>query len=462
MTQPGLLVLLAANFTLPQLAPWSLAPLAMGVVFALLLAVLGRVPLRYNVRNLQVRWTTTGLTAVAFVIVLGLLTMMLAFVNGMYKLTEQSGQPGNVLVLSEGSTDESFSNLGFSDVGDIELQPGVSRNEENRPLCSRETYVVVNQPVQVREPGRPNGRFTQVRGVDDPVISGDVHGLELLPGGRWVGQAGVQKLADEQEAIEAVVGEGIARELGRDRLPEARAKAKNPERIDVGETFPLGGRTWVVVGVIRSSGSTFDSEIWAKRDIVGKMFGKQGYSTLVLRTESPAAAQTLKDFLNKDYEKASVQAYVETEYFASLSETNKTFLYAIVVVTAIMSLGGIFGVMNTMFAAVSQRSRDIAVLRILGYSRLHVLASFLLESLVLAILGGTLGCLIGGLMIHGRQAASIVSSGQGGGGKFVVLEMLVSGDIVAVCLAIALVMGILGGLIPSILAMLIRPLESLR
>ena len=438
----------------------SLMPLIGGLAVIAVLALLGNVPVRYNVRNLSIRWRTTFMTALAFTLVIALLTVMLAFVNGMYKLTQGSGQPGNVLVLSEGTTDETFSNLGFSDVGEIELQPGILRDEQGRPLASRETYVVVNQPVQVRQPGRPNGRFTQVRGLDDPPLSGMVHGLELEPGGKWITREGVQSVGSGREAIQAVLGEGIARELGRDRPPEALAKAKHPERLDVGETFPLGGREWVVVGIIRSSGSTFDSEIWAKRDIIAKMFGKQSYSSLVLRTAGPAEAEKLENFFNKEYTKASVQAYTETEYYASLAETNKQFLYSIVVVSAIMAFGGVFGVMNTMFAAVSQRSKDIGVLRILGFSRLDVQASFLLESLVLALFGGVIGCAIGSLA-DGIKAASVISGGQGSS-KFVVLEMVVSGDIIAAGMTLSLAMGLLGGLIPSIGAMLVRPLESLR
>jgi putative ABC transport system permease protein len=454
---PTMFAAAATPFTI---APWSLAPLAIGVAVVGLLVLLGQVPVRYNVRNLSVRWRSTLLTGVAFTIVIALLTVMLAFVNGMYKLTQGSGQPGNVIVLSEGSTDETFSNLGITDVGDVELQPGVLRDENGRPLCSRETYIVVNQPVRVRQPGRPRGRFTQVRGVQDAALSGLVHGLNLHEGGQWISQAGVRSIGAGREAIEAVVGEGIAGELGRDRPPEEQAQAKSRERIEVGETFPLGGRTWVVVGILRSSGSTFDSEVWAKQDLAGSMFGKSSPSSLVLRAAGPAEARQLKNFLNNDYEKASLQAYLETEYFASLGEVNRQFLFAIIVVTAIMAFGGVFGVMNTMFAAVAQRRKDIGVLRILGFSRPAVLASFLLEALVLALAGGALGCLLGSF-VHGTKAASVVGSGPGGG-KFVVLEMVVSGDIIAVGLALSVAMGLLGGVLPSIGAMLVRPLESLR
>jgi len=441
---------------------WSLTPLVAGVVLVVLLTVLGKVPVRYNIRNLSVRWRTTLMTALAFTLVIALMTVMLAFVNGMYKLTQGSGQPANVLVLSEGSTDEAFSSLGFSDIGDIELVDRVLRDESNHPLASRETYVVVNQPVQVRQPGRPRGRFTQLRGLEDAALSGLVHGLELEPGGRWFSREGVLSLEEgKAEAIQCVIGEGIARELGRDRLPEQLAAAKNKERLEVGETFSLGGRTWIAVGIIRYSGATFDSEIWAKRDIVGKMFGKPNYTSIVLRTASAGDAARLKQFLSKDFSKAAVQPYLETEYFASLAETNKQFLFSIIVVTVIMSVGGIFGVANTMFAAVSQRLKDIGVLRILGYSRLHVQASFLLESLVIALAGGALGCALGCLS-HGWQATSVISRNEPGSSKFVVLEMAVTGDTIAVGLTVALAIGLLGGILPSIKAMFVRPLESLR
>jgi ABC-type antimicrobial peptide transport system permease subunit len=455
--------MLAAIESTPfTLSPWSLTPLIAGVVLVVLLALLGKVPVRYNLRSLTVRWRTTVVTALAFTLVISLMTVMLAFVNGMYKLTQGSGQPGNVLVLSEGSTDEAFSNLGFSDLGDIELLTGVLRDDAGRPLASRETYVVVNQPMQVRQPGRPRGRFTQLRGLEDAELSGRVHGLTLEPGGRWISREGVQSRENgKADAIQCVIGEGIARELGRDRLPEQLAAAKNKERLEVGETFSLGGRTWVAVGIIRYSGSTFDSEIWAKRDIVGTMFGKPNYTSIVLRTAGAAEAARLKEFLNNEFSKAAVQAYLETEYFASLGETNKQFLVSIIIVTFIMSVGGIFGVANTMFAAVSQRLKDIGVLRILGYSRLHVQASFLLESLVIALAGGALGCTLGCLS-HGWQATSVISRNEPGSSKFVVLEMAVTGDTIAVGLAVALVIGLLGGLLPSIKAMFVRPLETLR
>jgi ABC-type antimicrobial peptide transport system permease subunit len=264
----------------------------------------------------------------------------------------------------------------------------------------------------------------------------------------------------ERDVLEAVIGEGVARELGRDRTVEQRAAAANKERLDTGEYFELAGREWLVVGVLDSGGSTFNSEIWAKRSLVASLFGKDTYTSLVVCTADESAARQLEQYFAKEYKRAAVQAQVETDYYASLSNTNQQFLYAIVFVTVVMSLGGTFGVMNTMFAAISQRTTDIGVLRLLGYSRWQLLRSFLLESLLIAALGGLLGCALGSLA-DGLSATSLVSSGPGGG-KSVVLRLAIDLRILGVGMLLALTMGILGGVLPSLAAMRTRPLAALR
>ncbi len=453
--------LLAADITggvSAILRQWLVWLILLLVVFTIV-AIRGKIPLQYNLRNLLVRWPTTLLISVAFALVVGLLITMLAFVNGMYAVTEGTGQPGNVLVLSEGSTDEAFSNLGYSDTGDIENQAGILR-ENDKPLMSRETFLLVNQPVEEPQPGRPKRRLLQLRGVDDSEMSGRVHGLPLEPGGKWISEAGVQGQQENLSDIEVVLGEGIAAELGFDRPPEVRAKAKNSQRLDAGDKFYLRDRQAIVVGVMKSRGTTYDSEIWAKQSLVGPMFGKGTYTTLVCRTANEAEAQKLADFFNNDYDRAALSARPELEYFESLNETNKQFLYAIIFLAVVMSIGGVFGVMNTMFAAISQRTKDIGVLRILGFKRWQILTCFLLESMFLALIGGLIGCAVGCLS-HGWSASSVVSGGPGGG-KGVLLEMVVTIDTLAVGLMVALVMGFIGGLVPSISATLQRPLESLR
>ena len=283
------------------------APLTVLVLLSavLLMAVLGRVPFRYNVRNLVTRWPTTVMTALAFTAVIGLWTGMQAFVNGMNRLTENSGHPENVILLSPGSNDEVFSNLAFTDMGDIENQPGVARDAQGRPLCSKETYIIVNQPLANPEPGRPKRRFLQLRGIEAPEISAAVRtAWSCIPGGQWFSQAGVRSLAATADpaaanrpVIEAVVGEGVARLLGRDRSPAELAQARDPRRLTVGDQFALGDRQWIVVGVMRSSGLTFDSEVWAKRGLVGPMFGKETYTSLVLRHRERGSGEAAEEVL---------------------------------------------------------------------------------------------------------------------------------------------------------------------
>jgi putative ABC transport system permease protein len=433
-----------------SISPRLLVPLGVAAGLISLMAVFGKVPIRYSVRNLTVRWKTTLLTALAFTLVVCLLVVMLAFVNGMERLTEGSGHPENVIVLSEGATDESFSYLVPTDTSDVARVPGVLQ-------CSREVYIIANQPIP-GPPGAPERRrFVQVRGIEDPLTAARVHRLDLKPGGAWFSEAGVESLPSKdgqkpQTAIQGVLGEGVARELGRDLK-------KGP--LEVGDVFELGPRKWKVVGIMASAGSTFDSEVWAKGSYMADLYGKNNYSSLVLRTADAAAAEKVADDIILNYKKANLQAFSEPKYYDKLSATNQQFLGAIIFLTIIMAIGGVFGVMNTMFAAISQRTKDIGVLRMLGFRRSQILLTFFLESLVIALVGGAIGCALGTLA-NGWTATSVISAGQGGFGKTVVLKLAVDGNTLAAGMLLTLVMGASGGLLPSLRAMRLRPLESLR
>jgi ABC-type lipoprotein release transport system permease subunit len=565
------------------LANWPLLITLVYVVDLVILAAMLRVPMAYNYRNLLVRWWTTLLVALAFMVVICLMIVMLSFVNGMYNLTEASGQKGNVIALADGATDEQFSTIQYSDVTNLErewtdvdednnrLPPGspkiqvarIQEGDRTTFLCSRETIIFANQPLpfmEVKLPGRglmrvrgvadpeklaalsgsqlesgsawfgksgltPGGeielvcgraalkqlaqalkkpdlalgqtfeladkhwkvvgllssshkqmeaeawvrldvlstrlnnlatgsqkrRFLQIRGIVDPPIAEKVHALNLLPGSRWFSEAGVSE--DKQE-IEAVLGEGVAMELGGDQYKE---------RLEVGDTFELADRIWKVVGIMKSEGSTFGSEIWAKQALIAPIFNRANYSSLVMRVE-PDTLEAARTFAFHLKTRASPKsnAMAEIDYFARLQETNKQFLYAIIAVAAIMSIGGIFGVMVVMFAAINRRIRDIGAMRILGFKRWQILVSFLLESLGIAIFGGVLGCALGYLLADGRKASSIVSSGAGGGGKFVALTMNVDWNIILLGMLFALVMGRLGGLVPALWAMRLKILDALR
>ncbi len=406
------------------------------------------IPLKYNARNLIVRWWTTALTAVGFTLVVALLVVMLAFVEGLKDLASHAGHPGNVILLRDGANDELFSDINVADVHQS-LQGLWSVNDElvrdnDIPLVSFEVYSIATQETPPGYPGgRPTYRFLQIRGIEDPDISGRVHMLRLKTGGRWFNRNGT----------ECVMGEGIAKTLG----------------LGLGDSFqPRPGLppTWRVVGIMDTAGSPFDSEIWSKREEVGKYFGKDNeqtkqsfYTSIVVRTpDYPTAKRNAELFRNLS--EIKINAMPEKDYYDKLSESIMTFQFSAIFIAIVMAVGGMFGLMNTMFAAVAQRVKDIGVLRILGYPRRSILLSFLLESLLIACIGGLLGLLIGSI-VDGIQQTGQLSSGQGGG-KTVVFKMIVNASVIKTATQFTVGMGLLGGFLPALSAMRLKPLDAVR
>ncbi|MCI0704243.1 MAG: ABC transporter permease, partial [Planctomycetia bacterium] len=420
----------------PQLSPWLAKPIwtflppalvqhwpfVFLLVYAtdlLLLLLIGRVPLAYNFRYLWVRKRDTALTALAFTVVVGLVIVLLAFVNGMYKLNESTGIPGNVMVLAEGSTDELFSNLERAAAQDVErievAGPGGSKITVARAvpgpggeltpipadapkdtpnavyLASLEAYMVMNQPVPVKPGETPRRRFLQVRALKDPHVAAAVHNMQLEPGGKWFAANGVHQESGGKY-LPCVIGTGVASKLGEDV-----GKAK----LEPGDTFELGDHTWIVLGVMKSEGTTFGSEMWvSENNLVVQAAGKANrYTTMVLRMSenTDVAARATANYLNKDYTKSKLKAFAEPDYYKELTKTNETFLTWIVFLAVVMAVGGVFGVMNTMFASIAARIKEVGVLRILGFKRWQILISFMIESLAIALVGGVVGCALGTL-----------------------------------------------------------------
>ncbi|MDW8242299.1 MAG: ABC transporter permease [Thermogemmata sp.] len=494
MLDPELAPLLAVP--LWQLMPrllieqWPFVLLVMYAMDLVLLLFIGRVPLAYNFRYLWVRKRDTFLTSFAFTVVVALVIILLAFVNGMYKLNESTGVPGNVLVLSEGSTDELFSNLARGDADNVErvviqadqwgrpLGPvGVARARiapdgtiERLPadapldlpgavyLASREAYLVMNQAVPTKPGEFPRRRFLQMRAFQDVRIGAAVHNIQLEPGGTWFTTNSIDPgppAPDGRQYLQCTLGQGVAAILGED---------VGKKRLEVGDTFEVGDRCWKVVGIMQTGGTAYGSEIWTGSDNpVVRASGKgDKFTTLVLRMadDSETSAKAMAWYLNEVYEQAKLKAFAEPDYYRELTRTNEQFLSAIVLVAIIMAVGGVFGVMNTMFASIAARIKEVGVLRILGFKRWQILISFMIESLAIAVVGGTLGCCLG-LLADGWEASSTLSGGQGGG-KSVTLTMIVDGPILAAGFLFTLIMGRLGGLVPALSAMRLNILESLR
>jgi ABC-type lipoprotein release transport system permease subunit len=449
----------------PLVDHWPEVLLTVYLSDLLLLFAIGKVPLSYNLRNLAVRWKTTLLTGFAFTVVVGLLVVMLAFVNGVHALTETSGDPGNVFILSDAATDEIFSNLGYGDIDNIMYQKTYADKDGQRlprPVgvkseilgrgptywMSKETYSVLNMAIPHPEKGGPQRRFIQLRGIYDAEVAALVHHIELKEG-RWFTDTG-----SKEGVVEAVIGEGLAGTLGADL---------GKPRLEIGDKFELARDEYEIVGIMKSAKTTFGSELWAKWSTLKERTGRDTFTTVVLRVDnsSGAGAEAFSKFLVDNFRSPRLKAVPETRYYADLAKSNKQFLYAILMIAAVMAIGGVFGVMNTMFAAIAQRTKDIGVLRILGFKRWQILVSFMLESLGIALLGGLLGCLLGSFA-DGYSAKSIMTAGPGGGGKSVMMKLTIDLDVVLCGVLFSFAMGRLGGLLPSLSAMRLGILESLK
>ncbi|MEI7684936.1 MAG: ABC transporter permease [Planctomycetota bacterium] len=420
-------------------------------LFSLFVAIfpIPKVPLIYNLRNLQVRWLTALVTSIAIVLVVALMTFMLAFVKGMDKLTEGSGKPGNILILADGATDEAFSRLEPYGVQQLpqDVQNVIARTANGDYLFTKEVYVIVTHLATNPITGDRKRRFCQMRGIDDPVLAGAIHDIELMDIGghksRWFAPTGEK---------EVVLGNGVAK---------AFAKDLGKEILVPGDEVEIGNWTWKVVGVMSPASSTFGSEIWVHDRIVQDNFGRaNSYSSFVLQVKDPARTRAAAEALKK-IGTIAFTVTPERDYYAKMSQTTDQFRYACYFVAIVMAIGGVLGVMITMFAAVSQRAKDIGVLRLLGFARWQILSSFMLETLAIGVIGGVLGVALGSLC-NGVTVSSIVSSGPGGGGKSVVLQMTVDFALMMAGMLFALVMSAIGGFIPAIFAMRLRPLESLR
>ncbi len=261
--------------------PWQAGFVAILVV-ALLLAMLPlilwtlpirKVPPRYNLRNLQVRWLTTLVTALVFTVVTGALTGMLAFVTGMNRVTAGSGHPGNVLILSDGATDEAFSNLPMISTEELpdKLQAMIEKRD-GEFMVSREVYVVVVYKIPNASAGGRQRRFVQMRGMVNMPIAAAIHEISLAEG-TWPSAAGARKVtvtrdgtAVTADATEIVLGHGVAQAFGAN---VGKAILTPGDVVEIGNN-----RLWVVVGVMEPGTNTFGSEIWARHTIVQDTFGR--------------------------------------------------------------------------------------------------------------------------------------------------------------------------------------------
>jgi len=321
-----------------------------------------RIPLIYNVRNLAVRRVSTILTALGIGLVAWVFIFTLALAGGFQSALTTTGSAQNVMVIRKGSTSELMSIVSREAAGAVLSQEEVARATDGTPLAAAELMVVWNLP-------RKSGTTTNVvvRGVSPK-------SLALRPKIRLVQGRMYRPGLDE-----VVVGSMVAQRF---------------QNCSVGDRLKLAGREWTVVGVLDAGGAAYDSEIWGDVELFMPVFDRPVFQSMTLRLRDPSQFPALKKRLEAD-PRLSVEVEREDRFYAAQSGMLATLLRGLgFFVTSIMSLGAVFGALNTMYAAVASRTKEIGALRAIGFSRGAVLTSVLVESVLLALLGGVVGCLL--------------------------------------------------------------------
>ncbi len=381
-------------------------------------------PLTYNWRNLRARKLSTALTLVVVGVVVFVLTVLLSFAAGIRASLTATGSALNVIVLKPGATAESMSILRPEEVNRIAGAPGLAvlaeRLGEALPgsmLLSSEVNVQTDLP---RRDAASSGKTANVavRGVDD--IAFAVHPEIRLTRGRRF-QQGVPEVIVGQAALERYAGLELGDEL---------------------ELGRFGDRHFRVVGVFAASGGALESEIWAPRTILADVYYRTVTSSVCLRLNSLAAVQPAIDYVNGP--SVQLQARGELEYYASLARTTRDIVLLTSILVAIMATGASFAVANTMYAAVDNRRREIAMLRTIGFSRRSIMLAFVVESLLVCLLACAAG-LFGSLFISGARQDFMSDA------TFTALayELKVTPAIMGAALGVAVLVGVCGALAPA-------------
>jgi putative ABC transport system permease protein len=385
------------------------------------------IPLKYNLRSLTVRKTSNLLSVIGVALVVFVLAAALMLSAGIRKTLASSGRDDIAIVIRKGSEAELSSSLEDPLVGLIASQPGVARHE-NRAVGIGESVLVIS----LEKVGTAGLTNIQVRGVSpESKLLGRqitmVKGREARPG-----------------SDEVVIGKRL----------EGRFRG-----MSLGSTFEFrSNRPATVVGVFSAGGSSHESEIFVDHDTLRAAFGRAGnVSSVRVKLESPAAFDGFRAAVEND-KRLGLEALTERKYYERLSEGTSLFVSVLGSVIAIFcSLGAMIGAMITMYGAVSNRRREIGTLRALGFPRRQVLLSFLIESLLLAALGGGLGCagalLVGSVEISMMNFASFSE---------IVFRLDPTLEALLTALIAAGVMGLIGGLLPAIRAARIPVLDAMR
>lgn len=384
-------------------------------------------PLYYNWRNLSRRRLSTVLTFIVVSVVVLVLAVLLSFAVGIQASLASTGSPRNIIVLKPGATAESTSILLPDEAARVQQAPNVAQGPSGEPLVSRELCVQTSIP---RRQSKDLANVA-VRGVDN--VAFDIHTeVRLLEGRRF-----------EQGSLEIMVGSAA-----RDRY----------ENLSLGEKIVLGrmgNREFTVVGVFEAGAGALESEIWVPRTMLADAYDRRFSSSIVLRLDDPANAEETIQYLEGSAVRLAAKS--EPTYYEDLSKTTAEIVVLTTILIGIMMVGAIFAVANTMYAAVDGRRREIAMLRAIGFSRASILASFIVEAVLICFLACAAGLGVS-LLVAGSRHDYLSDM------TFTVLayELRITPKILAAALLASVAVGVGGALAPAVKASRTRIIEALR
>jgi len=392
------------------------------------------IPIRYNIRNLKLRKGLTVMTSLGIALTVTTAIFLMALLAGLDRAFVTSGDPLNVLVLRKGSQAELSGGFDASLFPTLKTLPGIAKDSHGEPMASGEWVVVIVLP---RKDGTGEVNVT-VRGMMPD-------GLEMRQLPRANGQPSVKLV------------EGRWFRTGQREVVVSKSIQERFAHANIGDTLHFGKGPWTVVGVFDAGGSAYESEIWGDVNQMTADFDRQGgYASAYLRATDPVSADALVHRVSDD-QRLKLEGMLETDYYAKQTSSGAPIKYIGWVVAIIMAIGSSFAAMNTMYAAVAYRSREIATLRVIGFSRPSILTSFVFEAVLLSLLGAAAGIVLM-LPFNG------MTTGTSNAVTFseVVFSLRMTPEVVGVAIVFAVIMGLFGGIAPAWHAAKREILASLR
>jgi len=376
------------------------------------------IPISYNVRSVAARWPSAVVSVLGIAGTVGVFLAMLAMARGFQATLISSGSPDNVIVLRAGADTEMTSAVSLDQVRIIGAAPEIARSADGSPLLSPEVVVIGAFPLMTTG----TDANVQIRGLSQRVL--EVRPTVRVREGRFF-QPGLAELVVGKNAVTTYRGFGL------------------------GETIEIGGQDWRVVGVFDSGGSAFDSELWCDSNLLSQTFGRSEnvYQSVTARLNSRDEFTALKDTLTAD-PRMTVDITGERAYYAKQSQAVSMLIRVLgFMVASVMAIGAVFGALNTMYSAVAARSREIATLRALGFGGSSVVVSFVVESVLIALVGGVLGC-IAVLPLNGFTAGTMNWQTF----SHLAFAFKVTPSLMLWGLGFAALMGFIGGFLPALRA----------